>query len=268
MRRWTEDELDVLRRLYPTEGGRAVARATGRAIRVVYTKAKELGLRRDYHTPWADHNGPLRRWWAEGVGAPGIARRLGRTAQQVWRQAYKLGLPRHNQWLRPTPEQEAMLAAVAADGRCDRCCADTLGCNRVTAKRVRQRLGLPPGAGRSCACQRLRGEARVREQIARGEHPRTLGYARQAQARGWPVGLSPKHLDVLDVLYERGPHTRRGVAESLGLPWRGRATLSSTGPGGNYLADLVGWGLVVRLPRQREGHLYMIPLGVERGTAS
>ncbi len=42
---WTPEQVETLRRVYPSQGGAAAARATGHAPGAVWMKASELGLR-------------------------------------------------------------------------------------------------------------------------------------------------------------------------------------------------------------------------------
>lgn len=46
-KRWTEAELDAVRKLYPTCGAQAVAVTIGRCPEMVYQKARALGVKRE-----------------------------------------------------------------------------------------------------------------------------------------------------------------------------------------------------------------------------
>lgn len=220
--------------------------------------------------PWTEDGPRLRRWAAEGVPYTEIARRLERPVGQVYGYVDRSGLQRRRR-CPATPEVLGVLAAVMEAGRCDRCAADAAGCERHTAARRRSLWGMPPNPGNGCPCVRGRAREQMRGQLARGEHPRVVGHARYA--RGWPEDLRHRAVQILDLLYARGPMTRREIAEALGMPWKGSSkSLVSNDPEGTYLAHLQARGLVVRLGRRQQGtryeHVYATPLWVERGAVS
>jgi hypothetical protein len=105
---------------------------------------------------------------------------------------------------------------------------------------------------------------------------RRLAYNEFARKHGWPDDLRPRAVQICDLLYERGPHTRSQIAAAVGMPWKGsRKSLVSNDPEGSYLAHLQARGLVVQLPRVVKGrgrgksvHLYAIAPHVRRGVAS
>lgn len=65
---------------------------------------------------------------------------------------------------------------------------------------------------------------------------------------GWPDYLRVRHVQILDLLYEQGPHTREQIGYAIG--WRiergQRHLLASKYGRGSYLADLMAAGFVVR----------------------
>jgi hypothetical protein len=95
---------------------------------------------------------------------------------------------------------------------------------------------------------------------------------------GWPEDLRPREVQILDLLWQRGPQTRRQMCVALGLPWKGsRRSLKAHG-GGSYLGALMRRGLVICLGKcvrtaaavKRRGanvHLYTLALWIERKTA-
>lgn len=171
------------------------------------------------------------------------------------------------------------LRALHALGYTDPEAAAELGTHRHRIARVRKALGLAPNT--YSPRRRLRVAARTAGQVAALGLP-SLGalraevYRARARVSGWPGDLRFRHLEILDALHARGPMTRRGLAECLGMPWKGsRASLSSNDPEGSYLAHLVARGLVVSLGRCVRGRgrgrsvqLYTLALGAEKGVGS
>lgn len=218
----------------------------------------------------------LRRDYARRPAAL-IAARLKRTKSQVYQQAAKLGLSKnpHLDW----GELDADLRRLHADGWSDAEIAQhfqqALGryVSREAVGDRRRTLRLKHNAFSDH--RRRRVAARTREQLARAGISK-LGYLRvvawSAASRrcGWPGDLRPRAVQILNLLYERGPLTRRQIAEAIGMPWKGsRKTLVSNDREGTYLWNLVNRGLVVRLPRLVKGvgkgrsqHLYTLALGV------
>lgn len=274
--RWTWQEVRNLRRWYPLYPAATVARLLRRTVPSVRSRAKMLGLDSGYHQRWTPaDDATLASLWAEGLTGPVIGERMGRDPVNVWRRAARLGLRRLER-VALTPEVLGRIEAVVRDGRCDRCAADAVGCERHTVSHLRRRRGWPPSPSQSCPCVRDGARERMREQceavgVGSLAELRSLVHARRAAARGWPADLRQRHVQILDALYERGPMTRRQIADAVGMPWKGsRKSLMSNDPEGSYLAHLQARGLVVRLGRVRGpgrsyAWVYSTPLWVERG---
>lgn len=202
-----------------------------------------------------------------------LARRLGRPVGQVWQAAHRLDLMRRH---RPLPDDFANhLRDLVARGWCNPHIGRELPRERHVLARWRQRLGLPGSQGQQ-TCPRCKAETRARteEQLRRLGLPsigwlRREAFHRRAAAAGWPYPISPREVQMLDLLWQRGPMTRRELAEATGMPWKGsRKSLCGNCPGGSYLAHLQRLGLVIRLGRDYvEGYryetYYMIAAGVE-----
>ena len=101
-------------------------------------------------------------------------------------------------------------------------------------------------------------------------------FARVSKAAGWPEGLRPGHVAILESLSANGPQTRMQLAESVGKTWRGsRASLKSNDPEGTYLGRLITLGLVVNLGRLAKGKgkggsrcVYDLALTTEKGATA
>lgn len=139
----------------------------------------------------------------------------------------------------------------------------------------RDKLKLPSNANSDHFRRRV--AKKTRQQLRRAglksmAELRVQAFRNFAERCGWPSDLRPRSVQILNVLYERGPQTRRQIAEAIGMPWKGsRHSLSSNDPEGSYLAHLQKRGLVVRLGRiVRQGgqgknvNLYSIPAHIKR----
>jgi len=120
---------------------------------------------------------------------------------------------------------------------------------------VRRRFGLAPNCNNERHRERVR-QRTVQQLAAAGlsslADVRAAAYRQFATQRGWPAYLRVRHVQILDLLYERGPHTREEIAVAIG--WRvergQRTWLASIYGRGSYLADLLAAGFVVRSPRR------------------
>lgn len=137
------------------------------------------------------------------------------------------------------------------------------------------RMGLKPH-GRN-ERYRKRVAKKTREQcnaagVANLGELRSKEMKRVAQRLGWPDTLALRSVQILETLYQRGPMTRKQIAEAIGIKWVGSRKTFSTKrvPGQSYLAELQRAGLVVRLEsaithKGKGNHqdLYMVALEVE-----
>lgn len=108
---WTEQELDVMRRLYRYRGAHKLASLLpGRTLRAIQTRAKILGL---YRTPpWTGAELALLRREYAALGARALQPRLaGRSYEAIVKQARHLGLVRRVH-AKPRPWTPAEDAAV------------------------------------------------------------------------------------------------------------------------------------------------------------
>lgn len=211
-----------------------------------------------------------------------IARKLRRTVRSCWLKARDLDLVHRHEPM--TTTRLATLHRMARAGYCNRCIGRTIRAERHSVARWRRKLGCPVQSGGAVGTCRT-CIARVRQQVARDcqtwgvkslAEIRSAAFRRYAASHGWPADLRPRAVQILDLLYSRGPMTRRQLCDALDLPWRGsRASLKSNDPEGSYLAHLMRRGLVVCLGRvvpgiigkngTRQGsnqRLYALPVNV------
>jgi len=205
-----------------------------------------------------------------------IAERLGRTRPAVLKKAVNLGVARRYKplpadWPDKLREFHALGYTDAEIGRkldtdrhfvTEQRAAMGLACNALSEWRRRQ---VGAKTREQCEAAGVKSLAEVRVQAFRA-------FARR---RGWPEDLRPRAVQILDVLYEQGPMTRRKIAEEIGMPWKGsRKSLLSNDPEGSYLAHLIARGFVVvvkranRVTGQGRGKstdVYSIPPTIKRG---
>jgi hypothetical protein len=205
-----------------------------------------------------------------------IAGELGRGYTSVHQLFARLGLTKR----RPTrgPERERYIRARHAEQWSDKEIADGWTAahpgdplDRRYAHELRNRYGLATWGMQSERC-RQRVAARTKEQLRRAGLPslaalRVKAFVDWAASMGWPGITRPRLVQILNLLYERGPHSRKQIAEALGLRVQfngknpnSRKWCTGNGPGGTYTATLMRMGLVVRLPgRVVDGcHLYCL----------
>lgn len=209
-----------------------------------------------------------------------VAKRIRRTERAVHQMYMKLGLSIKNK--DSTPLQE-FIRAKHPLGWSDTDIANAWGdspdgypVERKWIQELRNRLGLPSNR----MSEHCRGKvAEKTKEQCRAAGVRSLAEVRVKAFRefavrhGWPADLRPRAVQILDLLYQRGPHTRKQICEATGMPWHGsRKSLHSNDPEGSYLAHLIARGLVVSIRKAIKGRgkgkscdLYSIAPGIQRG---
>lgn len=220
-----------------------------------------------------------RKYWSQMTAAE-IAECLGRTERAVFRFCRRVGLSEQRQ---PRPGLEKHIREQHKLGWSDREISDAwnqqhpeLKVSREWVSEIRrEKLQLPQN----------RFSTHIRQNVARktAEQLRALGlkslaevkskkYREFAARMGWPADLRPRAVQILNVLYEQGPQTRKQLAAAIGMPWKGsRKSLVSNDPEGSYLAHLIHRGLVISLGRLVKGkgsgsstQLYALPPHITR----
>lgn len=284
-RPWTDEDDAALRERYGREPATGIAAALGRTTAAVYTRASLLGLRSDLSRSlrpsrlWnADQDAEIRAAYRTET-AESIGRRLGRTASQVHRRAVKIGAAETRRAY--TSEEVDAIRRLNAEGMSDSRIAARLGRDRHQVSHRRKAMWLPSHAhgeqARALIAAALKMQCE-RMGIVNPNDLRMRAWKRLSRERGWPETIggratNPRHVQILDLLYERGPQTRRGIAEAIGMRVDSvyGNVLPSNGPGGSYLAELIRAGLVVSLGRVvrddgkgRNVAIYSLSLDVER----
>lgn len=226
-------------------------------------RRRKLGLVRERKQSWSAADDARLRELAYTKSWAEVAAALGRTMSGVHQRANKLGITRaakgkHYAELGFTAFLEEKHAAGWTDTEIEaewnRAHPQAPICRSCVSAR-RRKLGLPHNAFNER--QRRRVAAKTREQLKRAglkslAELRSRSYSAYAARMGWPdTKLRQRAVQVLNLLYERGPHTRRQICEALGLSWKNcrKNGLQSNSDGHTYLANLLHAGLVIRLNR-------------------
>lgn len=206
--------------------------------------------------PWTKQEVALLRSQYGRTPAAQIARRLGRPTHQVYGAAERYGcqqpkamysIPVLKSYIVQKHAEQWSDAEIAAGWKA---CGNP-AMDRRTLREWRVKLGLPSNAKTERLRKRVAENTR-RQLAAAGVASladlRSKAYQDFAVSRGWPEWLRPRHVQILDVLYEHGPQTRLQLATAIG--WRvergQRALFSSVYGRGSYLADLLAAGLIGR----------------------
>lgn len=258
-----------------------------RVDRLLATEPAAVKDERGRRRHWTDAELDVIRQHTGTLPASEIVKLLpGRTISGVYQAQRKLGLTRSKPDL--GPEFHEFIRARHALSWSDREIvdewnrlhpdADNGGWGPIHREVVgvhRRAMGLPHNAWSDR--QRDRVRAKTREQCAAAGVD-SLGALRgkvlkdRVEAMGWPRDLQYREGQILSLIWDRGPLTKKDICEALGMPFRGaRNTLGGNAPGGTYLATLIRRGLLVSLRRAvrtgRKGgnvDLYSLPLTIER----
>lgn len=183
-----------------------------------------------------------------------IAEAIGRSRSSIYSHAKHIGLVPDRIPFRP--KLDRAIRHGLQHGWSDAEIARDFGCSREYVCERRRALGLPPSGQNDRYRDRVR---RTTSRQLKDTGCRSLGelrvkvYRERAKAAGWPEDLRFRAVQILNALWDRGPMTRREIAEAIGMPWKGsRKSLVSNDPEGSYLAHLMKRGLVVQLKRAKQ----------------
>lgn len=203
-----------------------------------------------------------------------IAKHLGRSASSVYQHAVKVGAAK-KYCKDEIAKRDAKIRELHAKGWSAGEMESVVGINSRTINERIHKMGLVPNGRnqryRNRVAETTKNQCNLAGVKNLGEL-RSKEMKRVAQRFGWPDNLALRSVQIIETLYQRGPMTRRQIAEAIGLRWNGsRKTFGNTRvPGHSYLAELQRAGLVVRLEsaithKGKGNHqdLYMVGLGVE-----
>lgn len=208
--------------------------------------------------------------------AKDLAKMIGRSVSSVHNTALRYGLTeKRDHDLIESRAQK--VAELNAQGWSDQEVADAIGISRRSIRNYRDKLGLEPN-GRN-ERYRKRVSENTRRQLEKAGVSslaglKSLEVKKYVRSLGWPDTLSLGSAFILELLYTRGPMTRRQLSEATGFRWKGtrKSLCNNRVPGGSYLAELQRAGLVVRLKNAINGmivsghgrqDIYMVGLEVE-----
>jgi len=97
---WTEDDIKLLKRLYPRGNTRKIAEKLCRPLTAVRQKAYDMGMKTDIYNYWTeDELEVLSERYADTV-TDELAERFGRSAGSVKTKARQLGLKKSSSYLK------------------------------------------------------------------------------------------------------------------------------------------------------------------------
>jgi hypothetical protein len=270
---WTEADDRRLRELWGKRPMRQLVELFGINRSNVLRHAKLLGLPtgKRYFTPAEDEQ--LRALWADRPAAE-IAAAIGRPILSIYQRAWRLRLPRKAA-PRLTRRDYAAVKQLHKQGLHDAQIARRLG-GRLGDHRticwIRHRLGLPKNEEAIHAAQLRAVAAQQRTLgIKSPAELRSRAYARFAVERGWPEGMRPREVQILEFMaVAGGPVDRWTIAKGIGFnmkraegkhgqrvllssPCTRKLTSDGVPDSGSYLGNLMYRGLVVRLGRFKYG---------------
>jgi hypothetical protein len=290
---WSEADETLLRELFDEGKSDAeIAVQMGRTKTAVKSRRGVLGIVADIR--FTDEQKALVKRLFPTTTGKQLGAMIGKTDQQIYRLAARLGLSKGRHWTKSERNELAVLIRAKHPLQwVDREIAAAwnakhpdLPVSRELVTEVRRRkCRLPHNAFSNRSRRKV--AAKTKEQLKKAglkslAEVRCQAFADFAARQGWPGVSRPRCVQILNLLYEKGPHTRQQIAAALGLSWnpckhkpRGFG-LRGNGPGGTYTAELCRLGLVVRLGRKvktgpRKGshcQLYAIAPGVVRGPIS
>jgi transposase len=292
---WTKDDDRLLAKFYGTDLTLdELAEVLERTKFSVKNRVRFLGLRTGHY------------WTAEQIatvqqligaaagpeyGGSAIAAAVGKTTRQLYNLVKRLGISPKRWTKQLADELKQFIRARHAEQWSDQEIADGWSAEhpecpadrRWVAEVRGDQLGLPAN-GIGCERQRRRVAEKTREQLAAAgfnslAELRAKAFEDYGTSHGWPGVKRPRAVQILNLLYEHGPQTRRQIADKIGLSWNPCKHkpegfgLRGNGPGGTYTAELMRLGLVVRLGRcvrngpnrYKQTFLYAIAPSVVRG---
>lgn len=220
-----------------------------------------------------------RRGWSEAddaalralygtMPAAEVGQRLRRTEDATNQRAVRIGLTEGAAAKRERCRQvRQQVVQLHAAGLCDSEIARRLGSQQSTIRKHRVSLGLPVLAEAVRATRSDRLRAKATQRLAAGEPPlivrRRAAHRRMARRHGWPADLPGRCVQILNVLAQVGPRTKRQLAEAIGMRSVGHKLLQcrtrgSAGETRSYTTILVDRGLIAVIAVVGRGrtHLY------------
>jgi len=97
---WTEDDIKLLKRLYPRGNTRMIANKLCRPLTAVRQKAYDMGMKTDIYSYWTEDDLKLLSKLYPDTITDELAERFGRSAGSVKTKARQLGLRKSDNYLK------------------------------------------------------------------------------------------------------------------------------------------------------------------------
>jgi len=97
---WTEDDIKLLKRLYPRGNTRMIADKLCRPLTAVRQKAYDMGMKTDIYSYWTEDDLKLLSKLYPDTITDELAQRFGRSAGSVKTKARQLGLKKSQSYLK------------------------------------------------------------------------------------------------------------------------------------------------------------------------
>ena len=266
-RLWTPEEDQRLKDAWPDY--RAAAAALGRPPLGCVRRAEKLRLPK-LGTPVrryseAEYEAIRQRYPKEG--SVRLAMDLGRAPGSIVAVAAHLGVSFHRRW---TSDEDRLLKGLHREKKSYRQISTRLDRSTSAIGKRLQDLGL---THRYDPAQRRRKLAAIHEPGPSSVETRWARVRLKLGEHGWPPDLNPKEIKILNGIAERGPMTRRQLAELTDEPRAHDVRYQLRGHGGrSAIARLLARRLLVRVIIQGESRhraaVYAMPLDAQarRGT--
>ncbi|MBN2180669.1 MAG: hypothetical protein JW715_02050 [Sedimentisphaerales bacterium] len=117
---WTEEDIRLLRRLYPRGHTKKIAERLGRPLTTVRQKAYDLGMKTNIYQYWRPEDLKLLREMYGDSSTKEIADRLGRSENSIKAKAQQLGLrksKRYIQMIKSLPRKGKKKRTLALQGK-------------------------------------------------------------------------------------------------------------------------------------------------------
>ena len=255
-RAWAADEIQILRENYGKIPTASLAAQLGRTVKAVCSRAKLLSIR-TRRLLTSEQIDAIRDAHGKET-ARQTAARLGVNVWTVHNARHRMGLGRGTRLFHGDEFAEFIKTKHAlgwSDTEIASAYSSRVGrkVDRHSVGRWRLKLGLPDVGWSE---HRRQNVARKTQAQLKAAGLPSIGYLRVeafkkfARESGWPEDLQKRETQILNLMWERGPMTKRELVTALGMPWKGsRKSLCGNRKGGSYLATLMRRGMVICLGR-------------------
>ena len=97
---WTQDDIKLLKRLYPRGNTRMIAEKLGRPLTAVRQKAYDMGMKTEVYNYWTEDDLEILIRLYPEMETDELARRFSRSAGSIKTKARQLGLKKSKSYLR------------------------------------------------------------------------------------------------------------------------------------------------------------------------